>query len=102
MKRPLGKLRKRADFLRLSNMGNKFVTKGFVILSGIRNARTNDEIRIGFGVTKRIGNAVIRNKTKRRFRAIANSILSRIGRPNTDYVLIARQGSTRMKLKILD
>jgi len=102
LKRPLGKLRKRADFLRLSTLGNKYVTKGFVLQSSIRNARPKEGIRIGFVVSKRIGNAVIRNKTKRRFRSIADSILGRMGQPNTDYVLIARQGSTRLKFKILE
>jgi len=54
---------------------------------------TNDAdtaIRFGLTATKKIGNAVIRNRTRRRLRALAHEILSAHGQPGYDYVLIGR------------
>jgi len=45
---------------------------------------------VGFTASRKIGNAVIRNRAKRRLRSVAAAILSREGRSETDYVLIAR------------
>jgi ribonuclease P protein component len=45
----------------------------------------------GFTATKKIGNAVIRNRAKRRLREAARQLLPRLGQPGWDYVFIARQ-----------
>jgi ribonuclease P protein component len=50
-------------------------------------------VRIGFTASRKVGNAVVRNRAKRRLRAAAAEVLSRDGRPGTDYVLIARAGT---------
>jgi ribonuclease P protein component len=47
-------------------------------------------VRVGFTASRKVGNAVVRNRAKRRLRAAAARILSHEGRPGTDYVLIAR------------
>ena len=47
-------------------------------------------IRFGLTATKKIGNAVVRNRTRRRLRELANEILSAEGQPGYDYVLIGR------------
>jgi ribonuclease P protein component len=53
-------------------------------------------MRVGYTVTKKIGNAVIRNRIKRRFRALARDVLSVNGVPGADHVLIGRaDGLTR-------
>lgn len=54
------------------------------------DAQTPAQIRIGFTASKKIGNAVIRNRAKRRLRAAASQLLPLLGRGGHDYVLVAR------------
>ena len=49
-------------------------------------------LRIGFTVTKKIGNAVVRNRMKRRFRSLARELLPTLGIAGSDHVLIGRAG----------
>lgn len=51
-------------------------------------------LRVGFTCSKKVGNAVARNRAKRRLRAAAAATLPRLGRPGWDYVLIGRAGAT--------
>ena len=51
-----------------------------------------DLVRAGFTATKKIGGAVVRNRMKRRFRALARDILSSSGIEGADHVLIGRAG----------
>ena len=64
---------------------------GFVLL--VRDRKDGDPaMRIGITVTKKIGGAVVRNRMKRRFRALAREILPAEGQPGADHVLIGRAG----------
>jgi len=80
-------LTKRADFL-AANRGLRIARPGFVLL-----ARPNQgqAIRYGITVTKKIGNAVVRNRMKRRFRALLREMLPTAGLPGHDHVLIGRE-----------
>ena len=62
---------------------------GFVLL-----ARANDQaaLRYGITVTKKIGNAVVRNRMKRRFRVLIRELLPTKGLPGHDHILIGREG----------
>lgn len=79
-------LKRRVDFL-AANRGLRNARAGFVLLT-----RPNDGqgLRYGITVTKRIGNAVVRNRMKRRFRALLQAVLPELGLADHDHVLIGR------------
>ena len=92
-------LRKRADFL-AANRGRRHATPGFVLL--VRDRQDSDPaIRVGFTVTKKIGNAVVRNRMKRRFRALAGDLLPAGGMPGADHVIIGRSGGIERDFALL-
>jgi ribonuclease P protein component len=70
-------------------------TPGFILL--VRDRKDSDPVmRVGFTVTRKIGGAVVRNRMKRRFRALAREIVPSNGRPGADHVMIGRtQGIER-------
>src|SRR5215203_2427428 len=81
-------IRKRADFL-AANAGRRAATAGFVLL--VRDRQDGDPAkRVGFTVTKKIGGAVVRNRMKRRFRALAREIVPAHGQAGADHVMIGR------------
>jgi ribonuclease P protein component len=51
-------------------------------------------LRVGFTASKKVGNAVARNRAKRRLRAAARAVLPAAGLPGWDYVLVGRPGTT--------
>ena len=81
-------LRRRADFV-AANRGLRVARPGFVLL-----AHPNGGLgtRYGVTVTKKIGNAVVRNRMKRRFRELLRAALPEAGLPDHDHVLIGREG----------
>ena len=81
-------LTRRADFL-AANRGLRVARPGFVLLV---NPNQHDAIRFGITVTKKIGNAVVRNRMKRRFRALLREALPERGLAAHDHVLIGREG----------
>ncbi|MEL6167457.1 MAG: ribonuclease P protein component [Pseudomonadota bacterium] len=83
-------LTRRSDFLRASR-GVRAAMPGFVLQMV---AGEPGKIRVGYTCSKKVGNAVARNRAKRRLRALAADVLSEAGRPGTDYVLVGRAGTT--------
>ncbi len=88
-------LTKRADFLRAAR-AKRQATKGLILQARKRASgeASPDLIRVGYTCSKKVGNAVKRNRAKRRLRAIARELLCAKGQPGWDYVLIGRAGAT--------
>jgi len=85
-------LTKRADFL-AANRGLRVARPGFVLLVRPNAGPEGGKgLRYGITVTKKIGNAVVRNRMKRRFRALLREALPGAGLPDHDHVLIGREG----------
>ena len=87
----LEKIHKRKDFLNIQQNGNKVLMENF-ILYGLMYDKSYDSRlpRIGFTASKKIGNAVKRNKAKRRMRVLTQKFLKPLAKKNTDYVIIAK------------
>ena len=83
-------LSKRVDFIAASK-AEKFIGKSIIV-----QARPNslETIRVGYTASKKVGNAVMRNRAKRRMRAAAAESVAQYGTSSTDYVLIGRAEST--------
>src|SRR5947209_573077 len=79
---------KRADFV-AANGGLRTTTPGFVLLVRKRDDADSTK-RVGFTVIKKIGGAVVRNRMKRRFRALAREIVPSRGVAGADHVMIGR------------
>jgi ribonuclease P protein component len=94
------RLRKRPDFLACAQASR--CARGAVLVQA-RPRDADPQIRVGFTATKRIGNAVARNRAKRRLREAARLLLPELGLPGRDYVFIARGGvTTRPWPRLLD
>ena len=73
---------------------------GFILL--VRDREDQDPaMRVGFTVTKKIGGSVIRNRMKRRFRALAREIVPAKGLPGADHVMIGRSKGIERDFSLL-
>ena len=88
-------LKNRPDFLRCAS-ARRQGTAGFMV-----QARARDDgkmlIRVGFTASKKIGNAVARNRAKRRLREIARAVLPIFGQAGWDYVIVAKPQATILR-----
>ncbi len=90
------RLKRRAEFLRVAKTGRKAATHGLVLQA---LARTEPDpahpgpARLGFTVTKKVGNAVIRNRTRRRLKEAARLLLRERSVVGVDLVVIGRDGT---------
>lgn len=88
-------LKNRADFLKAAQ-ARRAGTAGFLLQARRRHAEEPAEapVRVGYTCSKKIGNAVTRNRAKRRLRALAREVLPQLARPGWDYVLVGRPNET--------
>lgn len=105
---PMETLKKRSDFLRVAKC-RRIVTPGMVVQMAPRpdGHKSSDEtraagaVRVGYTATKKVGNAVVRHRARRRLRAVARQTLAKNGKPGHDYVLIARANTPRRPFECL-
>lgn len=82
-------LKSRADFLRLRN-GRKAMSAYFILRAAPSNIPTQTGARVGYTVTTKCGNAVVRNRIKRRLRALVREIFPTGAKAGYDYIIVAR------------
>jgi ribonuclease P protein component len=85
------RLKRRAEFLRAAAKGRKAAVHGLVLQALPRDDA--GPARIGFTVTKKVGNAVIRNRTRRRLKEAARLLLRERSIEAVDLVLIGRDAT---------
>jgi ribonuclease P protein component len=87
------RLKRRREFLAVAASGRRWVTPAFVLQVGPRAALAagdDPEIGLGFTASRRVGNAVARNRARRRLVAATRKVLPGAGEPGYNYVLVAR------------
>jgi len=94
---PPAVFKKRADFLRLASKGRKISRPGFVM----QVARTDHGLRVGYTATKKIGNAVMRNRARRRLKEAARLTLAELAPSGLELVLICRRETVTMPFEAL-
>jgi ribonuclease P protein component len=95
----VGRLKRRPEFLAVAGARRKWVAPGLILQARRHDDRQHPDagepsLRVGFTASKKVGNAVARNRAKRRLRAAARTVLPARGRPGWDYVLIGRPEAT--------
>jgi ribonuclease P protein component len=96
---PVGRLTRRPEFLAVAATRSKGVAHGLIVQA---RRREDDALRVGFTVTKKIGNAVTRNRAKRRLRALARQVLPATALPGHDLVLVARAETPTRDFALLE
>lgn len=94
----LGVLKKRAEFLYVRE--GAYRAQGGVVVQMRQNPQ-HSGLRYGVTATKKIGNAVTRNRAKRRLRELARALLPEYGLAGHDYVFIARNGTAEREWSAL-
>lgn len=87
-------IKKRPDFLRAAKYGQKVVKSGLVLqVVRTQNQSEPPVVRIGYTASKKVGNAVCRNRAKRRLRALCAELFPLEAMVGYDYVIIARHAT---------
>ena len=90
---------RRAEFLAAAR-GRRWTTPGCIVQT-VRAAVDDGSIGLGLTASRKVGKAVVRNRARRRLRALAKELLPRLGRPGHDYVLIARAATAERDFRTL-
>ena len=83
----VGRITRRADFLRIARSSRRWVTPGLIVQT---DRAPTDQVRVGFTVTRKVGKAVVRNRIRRRLRSVATAMLDQHAMPGQDFVVIGR------------
>ena len=96
---PPQRLKRRAEFLRVAAKGRKAPVHGLVLQALPRE--DDAPVRLGFTVTKKVGNAVVRNRTRRRLREAARLLLLQAPVSGADLVVVGRDQTRRRPFTLL-
>ena len=92
-------IKKRSIFVHIKNNSN-FSRSKSINVQILKDKNLNNIIAVGYTATKKLGNAVLRNKAKRKMRELARKVITKYGKKNYYYVLIAK--SSIFKTSFLD
>jgi ribonuclease P protein component len=89
----IDRLKKRADFLRVAAHKRKWAAPGLILQAAPGPAPDDqaDSLRVGFTVSKKVGNSVARNRARRRLKAAVAELFAAQAQPGMDYVVIGRR-----------
>ena len=89
------RLKRRAEFLRVAGARRNQAMPGLVLQAWTRSGEiaSGSVPRVGFTASKKVGNAVARNRARRRLRAAVSEVMPELALPGTDYVVIARKAT---------
>lgn len=96
---PVKRLIRRAEFLKVAEGRRKWVAPGVILQMAPQSPA--GELRVGFTASRKVGNAVARNRARRRLRAASAELLPVHAAEGHDYVLIARSGTLTRRYQAL-
>ncbi|WP_262692866.1 ribonuclease P protein component [Kordiimonas aestuarii] len=88
---PFDRIKKRPEYLAVADTQRKWVTPAFIVQA--MPGESDEPPRAGFTVSKKVGNAVARNRARRRLKEVARAVLPAHGTPGWAYVFIGRQAA---------
>lgn len=100
MGRAVETLKRRRDFLRVAGARNSNATRGLV-LQACPATDNSEGPKVGFTASRKVGNAVMRNRARRRLRAAVEKVMPLHAAPDHDYVVIARAGTAARPFEAL-
>ena len=100
MAQTLNTIKKRSTFLNVKKKG-QFLRSFSFNIQILKDMNLDNNINVGYTATKRLGNAIKRNKAKRIMRELAKKVISKYGKKNFYYVIIAKTHLLKMPFKTL-
>jgi ribonuclease P protein component len=98
------RLKRRPEFLKVAATRRKWIALGLIVQLRLRpegEANTR-QARVGFTVSRKVGNAVARNRVRRRLRAAAENVMTEHAQLGIDFVIIGRKNSLKRPFASLE
>jgi len=99
----LDRLKKRADFLRVAALRRKWAAPGLILQAAPAPGTElqADSLRVGFTVSKKVGNSVCRNRARRRLKEAVAAVFPAHASAGVDYVVIGRKETLERPYSLL-